>query len=387
MSELSMNHLDTIQVRLFGTFCMSSECSVVDERDLNSEKAVKLLAYMISHHKNAVTHQELASAVWEEAENDNPAGAMKNMVYRTRNMLKKAFGNQEFICSGRGYYKWNEQIRIQLDVEEFEELCRKEKTEKDILKKIQYGFQAYELYRGKYMENYDDVYWVISKGAYEHTRYLQLMESLTKNLYFQKRYNDIVQICYQALKIDMLDEELHYQYIKALLAQGKYISAKKEYEDTCDILNRRLGISPTEHFRELYDEIIREEHGLELDMANIQKMIQEKSDDAGAYVCDYELFLKTCELETRRARRTGQRVFIGLITVAPAQSKIVKTVLADTLRSGDMIAQYSTMQLVTMLSAGKKEDADLALNRVRCNVHKKLGSMDAFVKYRLEEVE
>ena len=40
MSELSMNHLDTIQVRLFGTFCMSSECSVVDERDLNSEKAV-----------------------------------------------------------------------------------------------------------------------------------------------------------------------------------------------------------------------------------------------------------------------------------------------------------------------------------------------------------
>ena len=58
---------------------------------------------------------------------DNRAGALKNLMYRLRNTLKKNLGEEDYILTGRGTYYWNPDIPIWLDCEEFDSWYTKER--------------------------------------------------------------------------------------------------------------------------------------------------------------------------------------------------------------------------------------------------------------------
>ena len=68
--------------------------------------------YIISHWNSNISVGELSNALWNDEESDNPANALKNLVYRARSILKKNFGRIKFIKTGRGYYSWNRDISV-----------------------------------------------------------------------------------------------------------------------------------------------------------------------------------------------------------------------------------------------------------------------------------
>ena len=96
----------------------------------------KLLVYIIFHRKKALTVQELCEVLWQEGGSDNPAGALKNLVYRLRMCLKKIWGDYEFIITGRGTYQWNPEINLEVDAEAFEYWKKKGNAAKDDNEKI-----------------------------------------------------------------------------------------------------------------------------------------------------------------------------------------------------------------------------------------------------------
>lgn len=398
-----MKNVISVNATLLGAFQLITENAKLDESDLSSEKATKLLTYLISHHNAPVSQQELCEAIWEEAENDNPLGAIKNMVYRVRIILKKTFGDVEMITSGRGYYKWNDGVNIIVDVEQFENLCLEAEQETDISKRIDKRMEAYRMYGGKLLENYADQYWLISRGTYYHSVYLKLMEALYNDLMAQQRYEELEMICQDAIEIDELDENLHYYYIQSLIGQKKIAIAKRCYDETCALLNAKLGVSPTERFRSLYDEFMKEEHGLELNLESIKNEVYHRMEKDSVYFCEYGIFVKNCELELRRAQRSGHKVFLGLITVDTMYAYAeyacqnqellakgileVKAILERTLRHCDVISQYSAAQLIIMLPVSSESAAKLCMDRVRNMIDKHTAKFGIRVKYSLEEMK
>ena len=92
---------------------------VHDDNVLRSDMLKKLLIYLLLHRDHAATIQELSEALWQEDEVDNPAGALKNLMYRLRTLLKKALGDEQYIITSQGAYGWNSKIEIDFDERKF----------------------------------------------------------------------------------------------------------------------------------------------------------------------------------------------------------------------------------------------------------------------------
>ena len=324
--------------------------------------------------------------MWHDEESDNPAGALKNLVYRLRNLMKNEWPNLDIICTGRGAYKWNTAIKVQTDYNQFEELCLRAKNTGDIDEKLQLFISACEIYKGEFLPKLTCEYWIASLSTYYHSMYLSTVKSAIELLEEKERYDEIARICGNVLRIDNLNESIHCSFVKALVRQGKYKLALEQYKKAVTILYENLGVSPSEELRLVYEEILRQTHEEEKSITNIQV---ELSEDAavGAFLCEYGVFKKVYQLEKRRSERLGMSVYLSLIKVEPSIDipadnpayltiinegmERLETVLIRSLRAGDVISKYSGSQYIVMLPTCQYESAKLVMKRIE----------DAFYNY------
>ena len=165
---------EKIIVNLFGQFQVISSKGVLNEDNIRSEMVAKLLAYLLSHHGSIIPVQELSDAMWSEDETENPVGALKNLAYRLRNVLKEILGESNYILTGRGSYYWNPEIPVYVDAEEFEEYCRRAKSGGSLQEQTEWYENAVELYQGDFLPKQASEHWVIPVSTYYHTLFLEI---------------------------------------------------------------------------------------------------------------------------------------------------------------------------------------------------------------------
>ena len=108
-----------LTVKSFGKFQITYGEHILNDELLRSDMLKKLLMYMLTHREHPASTQELAEALGQEDEVDNPAGALKNLMYRLRTILKKYISDDKFIITSQGSYAWNNEIEVDLDAERF----------------------------------------------------------------------------------------------------------------------------------------------------------------------------------------------------------------------------------------------------------------------------
>lgn len=116
----------TIHVKMFSYFEMEIDGKTLSDETLHSNMLVKLLVYILCNRKAIISANDLCDILWREDESDNPIGALKNLLYRLRTILKKTFGYHDFIKTLRGAYAWNTDIEVIIDAEEFEKNIMKQ---------------------------------------------------------------------------------------------------------------------------------------------------------------------------------------------------------------------------------------------------------------------
>lgn len=373
------NYLGKIYIQMFTHFKIEGMGGALDEDNIHSEMLNKLLTYMACHHKKEIATQDLVEVLWYDEESDNPAGALKNLVYRLRTMLKKQWPDTEFILTGRGSYRWNPEINVETDSEGFEKYCEAAQRETELDKKIENYMRAIELYRGMFLPKLISEYWVASLSTYYHSLYLTAVKAVAALLEEDERYEEMCQVCKDALTIDNLDESLHCYFIRSLVRQKKLKLALEQYKNAVDILYEKLGITPSKELREVYNELLKQTHESEKSISAIQKELNDDT-DPGAFYCEYGVFKKTYHLEKRRAERLGISVYLSLITVVPnlnikeeneAYLSIInegmdrlKRVLLKSLRAGDVISKYSGSQFIVLLPTCQYESAKMVMRRI-----------------------
>ncbi len=366
-------------INMFGHFQMSGMKGSMGEEGIRSDMLTKLLAYITYHHKKEITIQELVDILWQDEESDNPAGALKNLVYRLRTVLKKTWDGKEFILTGRSSYKWNPDIRIETDADRFDCFCEKAARESEAESKIQNYKEAIALYKGMFLPKLSGEYWVASLATYYHSMYISTVKSVVALLETQQRYEEMEQICRNALQMDNLDESLHCNFIRALLCQKKIKLAAEHYKKAADILYENLGVTPSKDLQEVYQQILKQIN-VEAESVFVVQEDLNDDEDPGAFLCEYGVFKKTYQLEKRRAHRLGISVHLLLITVTPTIAlkedskahmniinsgmKRLETVLLKNLRSGDVISKFSPAQYIVLLPTCQYESAKIVVNRI-----------------------
>lgn len=370
--------IEMLKVQLFGHFRIYDETHSVDEENIRSDMVTKLLAYVICHRDKALSVQELINILWEEDASENPGGALKNLMYRCRNILKKEWLDTTFIHSGRGFYKWNEEVAVVTDMDQFEQFYTEALGETDEDKRLELYLKAAGLYKGTFLPKLGGEYWAASLSVYFHSRYLTAVKRAAKLLEKYGRYDELAQLCAAAVIQDNLDDTLYCYFIRALLYQKKYDMAMEQYKNACTQLYENLGISPSEELRSVYGELLKRTHEVEKDIRRVINELGEK-DSEGAFLCEYGIFREVYQLERRRSGRTGEPSCLLLISVEPDTQNgrgeiwlkqvsegmgILENALLRCLRAGDVLAKYSGTQYVVLLPGCGRDTAEGVVKRI-----------------------
>ncbi|MEG2173880.1 MAG: BTAD domain-containing putative transcriptional regulator [Oscillospiraceae bacterium] len=379
MTDQKNREFPPASIKMLGGFEMTIEGHTISDTVGRTYRLWNLLEYLIANRNKFISQEELIVALWPEDNSDNPTNALKNLIYRIRTTLTSAGIScaKEMIVYHTGAYHWNNMIVCDVDHERFDHLAQQaQDCHLSSTQRINIGLEALALYRGDFLPLSAFEQWVVPLSAYYHAAYLRCALATCELLLEQQRYDEIYALCTRAFEIDRFEESLHYYYIKVLLAQGKAALALEHYNYVNDLFYRELGVRPTEGMRRLYREIAGTLGSIETDLNVIKDDLNEKENITGAFYCNYEVFKNMYRIEARAAARTGQTVFIGLLTVTDLNGEVpqhaelnrgMEELLATVLKSlrrGDVIARFSATQYVLMLPTLTYENGEMVLNRI-----------------------
>lgn len=364
---------------MFGGFKIESGGETIQDTAARTHQLWHLIEYLIVFRHKTISQDELIAVLWPDNNIENPSNALKNLVYRIRSL----FASQNMPCArdmvmfNRGCYQWNNSLTTYVDTESFEELY-KQASAADLSpdKKINKYMEAINVYKGDFLPGSCFENWVVPICSYYRSMYFRCVYAAIGMLYDQGRYAEVEMICKKALIIDQFEESVHKHLIMSMVKQGMQTQALAHYNLVADLFFRELGVNLSASMRNLYREIIKTTHNVETDINIVKEDLKEPEQTTGAFYCEYEVFKNFYRLEARTAARSGQAIFISLLTISDPQggtldikiqSKVMDNlfeIIKSGLRKGDVFSRFSATQYVLMLPTLTYENCAMVMDRI-----------------------
>lgn len=393
-----------IKIKALGKFSLSDGGNLLNDDILRSDMLKKLLIYILIHRQRLIGTQELLEVLWTENEPENPIGALKNLMYRLRNVLKTVFGNEKFIVTGSSAYRWNPQIEVMLDIEAFESYIVSARQEKNQILAMENYEKALQMYHGDFMDNALTEHWAMIMTTHYHSLFLSSTKELADLYMHIGQYREMEGICMHGLKVDSADERLHCSYIMSLIRQNKTELAIKSFDDATKILYEALGIRNSDELEKVQRELLKMNRGKkEGCMKTIYNDMTEEENPIGVYMCGYPVFREICRLETRKNARFGEVDCLLLLTMelkecAKADNskmerfiikqamKQLEDSLKETLKTGDVVTRYSDRQLVVLLVTCTYDNSVAVAKKIRSKFYEKNKTGKVTIKFEFEQM-
>lgn len=113
-----------VRIKVFGGLSITTKYGSLDESQISSAQAVRLVAYLLLNDTRKVPQNELTNALWPNSEVDAPAKQVRNVVHRTRAILEPIFPDDLVSSDRAGNYFINPNITVITDASVFESFCR-----------------------------------------------------------------------------------------------------------------------------------------------------------------------------------------------------------------------------------------------------------------------
>lgn len=383
-----MEETKTIHFELLGSFSCR-EARDGEKKNRAGRKAMSFLQYMIVNHTRNISSEELIRQFWAEQSND-PANALKNMVFKVRGMLKEMFPDQEnLLVTLPGCYAWNPAVRLELDSEQFEQNClalRKHSGELYLEKLL----VSIALYKGDFLSG-NDSDWAISLRRYYQTLYLDLCKMTLPLLQKQERWTEVISICEQAGMVDLSGDTFIVYQMQALISMGHPERAVQVYRSFRELLWQEFEIEPSEQVEQMH---MLAESMCQSNMSNqdILKLVAEKELDGRAFFCTFSVFQSMVALERRHMARSGLKSTIATVSlgnkVTPTtDARRLERVLLEGLRTGDPVARLDAGSYILMLTGAGEENALMVMERIDRTFHKIYSHSKACISFRVLPLE
>ncbi|MDR1299377.1 MAG: winged helix-turn-helix domain-containing protein [Oscillospiraceae bacterium] len=368
-----------IKVSMLGGFSVTyGDHAITDIRN-RSRKVWMLLEYLIAHRGRTITQEELIELLWPREDVDDTVNTLKTLLHRVRSLIEKldVGSTKQLITYHHGTYAWAPSIPCVIDSEEFarfHELA--DDPEADDTSKIESLMGMFELYKGKFLPNHAHEPWVTPLNEYYHSVYIESMNTLTDLLKKADMSRDIITVCKRAVSIDPYNEGLHKKLIQAYVDAGENRQAIVHYDYITKLFFDEFGITPSKELTSIYRELVKTTRARELNLNAIKDDLQEVDEDEGCLFVEYEFFKNIYRLEARNEIRTGQVVYLALITVSDGdgeqpQLKVLKKAMdklkdtvSQSLRRGDVFTRFSVSQYLIMLPSTTLEDGEQIMRRI-----------------------
>ena len=366
------------EITMFGEFTISNGKEIITDQANRSKKVWTLLEYLIVHRDRSVTQKELVDLLWPGSDTKDPINTLKVLMHRVRTLLDELGkdSGKKMIYYKSGAYGWNDELKCSIDTEQFTSALKSaEDTEEE--KKLNFLLQAVRLYEGDFLQKNGSETWIMQLSAQYRTKFLQAASQAVSILFEQERYEELIDLCRHVIRLCPYEEEFYLYLLKGLIKTQQADKAQEEYRHVSELFFREFGITPSEELTAIYKEVVETSHAPEMNLEIIKDKLSEEP-TKGSFYCEFEFFKTIYRLEARSAARTGQSVYIGLMTVMNAEGddlpnqktmNRVMDALHDTirrtLRRGDIFTRYSLNQYLIMLPTTTYETSNMVMERIK----------------------
>lgn len=390
--------MDALYVSVLGKFSIRRVAGAGGQ-DVPEEIPLRqhsFLQYLCVFHDREISQEELIDAILDPlSDSDNPVNTLKTTLYRTRLLLEElGFSDGKTLLRYRkGFYSWAPELKITLDIEEFDSLYERFYGASEPGKGVEQALSALRLYRGEFLSNAAGSPWTVSMRTYYHGKYLKLARDTAGVLYRQGRLEEGMELCSAATTADPYDEEGQLLMMELLHASGLTQAAVQHYEKVRRLFMDQLGVTPSPQLAEFYQKLTRSDEPREMDLYAIRDQLLEDGPVNGAYFCEYSVFQNMYRLIARSTMRTGQAIQLAMTVLQDQKGETLPTkrcaeamdalhaAIHRVLRTGDVFTRFSRDQYLIMLPSSSHENAALALERVLASFRQTLSGMTTQVQY------
>jgi len=346
--------------------------------------------------------EDLVGVLWEKGECGDPLNALKNLVYRARELLKKLSGNNndEYILFIHNTYAWNNSYHCEMDTEQFIDCWQRvNDSSKSDDERIQSCKEAVALYRGEFLPKSSYSVWVISSSTYYSGLYSDCILNGCNILINNQRFEEVIHICETALIHMPFEESIHKMLLYAYISSNHRDKAFEHYNRTIDLFYKELGVDISVSLLPIYKALINNIDHVEINLSVIKDDLKEAVDTTGAYFCDYDVFKSIYRVQARMMARTGLSIFIVLFTMTDLEGGIpssditqlamsrLKEAILTSLRMGDTISSYSSTQYILMLPIINYENTELVIARILQNFRFLYRKNDVYVSTKINPLD
>ncbi|MGE4214708.1 MAG: bacterial transcriptional activator domain-containing protein [Anaerotignaceae bacterium] len=395
----TINEEKKLHIELFGGFSISYGGKVYLKDNGSSKKVMNILQYLIINKNNKVSYDNLVYAMKLDEGNKNPTAVLKNLIYRVRTLLKvSGLPDLDYILQTSGTYSWNNDIECVVDVELFQDYCKKaqdkDKTDEE---KLEFYNKAIKIYGGKLLPKNAVELWIVPLTTYYDSVFSQCIKECYGLVKKNGDYSAMIHICSKAIEIDPYDEKNYVMLIECYCKLEKYKDALAAYEKITDLIYEELGVKPSEELIEFYKDIMSNLNQVEKNLVVIDGEIREDSEEPnGAYYCPYGMFKSMAQYTMRMFERTGQSLCMALFTVTdpnggmpPKKKRLVtmdnlKDTINTSLRRGDLFSRYSATQYIVMLVSADYENSCKVGQRIMDKYNSKFFARTTKITYKVK---
>lgn len=385
-----------MKMQLFGSFVLEYEGHILDEETLHSNKLTRLLVYILMNRESVLTHQQLLEVLGND-ESQKPENVLKNLMYRMRKAMS-VLGDEKFICTLAGAYKWNTDIPVETDYEQYEALLTElhRTTEKEKIKDI--CRNIIDSYRNTVSTKVSQETWMLPKTTWYQNSYLDTAHTLCELLEAEKEWAEIELICNKIMAVDAFDEDIHCWLLKSMHGQKKYDLAIAQYEKSKKIFYENMGIQSPERLQEAFQKMLSDIGEDIKDVSNLLEEMRETERIKGAFICDYHIFRQIYMIEVRRIERSGLAEHMLLLTIRKKAARgatdntlnegmeALELAIRCCLRAGDVASRYSPTQYVILLPMCSYESGTMVAERIHKYFRNLVGKKGIELVWELTEV-
>lgn len=395
-----------IYVQMLGGFSITVGDEKLDLGSNSKANFLKLTEIVLLRGMGGVSKRDLIDGIFGHKSLLDENNSLNNLLHQARTQLKKAgMPGRKIIDGKRGVYapENNPDYEYILDVQEFEDVCLKAKSEKKDDKKLYYYQKAFGIYGGELLPEFATDYWVILESVRLKRLYDDVVDFLGKHYKEAEDFEALFDLYDKANKI-YPDNGWQIEMIDALILRKEYKTAYELYTKCAHYYQDELEVPIPDALRSCYERLSDNVRVVTDDIRQIQANIIRKDEKLksemgtrkiGAYLCPFTSFIDVYHILRRNLERRGSSIFMMLCTLVDyegkpiqnqeklnARAEILQQSLSEGLRKGDVYTKYSSSQYLILLIGTKREDCAIIYQRLSRRVKELAGSRAEF-RYRI----
>ncbi|MFW5448012.1 MAG: BTAD domain-containing putative transcriptional regulator [Methylophagaceae bacterium] len=206
------------------------------------KKPLEIIKVLIALGGDNIPESKIVETIWPESDGD----AGHQSIATTLHRLRKIVG--EDIIELKDSRLSINKNKVWVDAWEFDKLCDSKQTESNstLLDK------SIALYKGLFLAGETDLYWSLTLRDKLHHKYIKLIKQKGHQLEQSNKWHQACELYQQGLEIDDVTEQFYQRLMYCYIHMERAGEAVKTYRQCFQVLNKRLGIEPSNITKELY---------------------------------------------------------------------------------------------------------------------------------------